>query len=313
VLSSTACRLGCCYGGMNNPKSYSLWDLAGNYHLDLLAKLEARAEGRVLGPVTGLSVVDDALGGHLPPGVNVLTGAPGAGKTALAVQVAAACGINAVYVTVETTPFDIFERVIVGRASPSLLLSTLRSGGIDPDQLVDEIGLALDPAPPIVLVDARAAVADEGFVDGIIKRHTVDNLPPLLVVDSLQVWARSLCHSSRPLSEYELITEGVKILSRLAADKPVSILALSHRNRAGQERGGMFAGKGSGDIEYAAESLLELQNQPDSKPDARGEVAVDLRLVKNRRGAAGQVFKLKFKGEKQSFRLEEERGKRGRR
>lgn len=298
---------------MNNPKSYSLWDLAGNYHLDLLAKLDARAEGRVLGPVTGLGAVDEALGGHLPPGVNVLTGAPGAGKTALAVQIAAACGINTVYVTVETAPFDILERVIVRRASPTLQLSTLRSGGIDPDQLVDEIGLALDPAPPIVLVDARAAVADEGFVDGIIKRHTVDNLPPLLVVDSLQVWARSLCHYNRPLSEYELINEGIKILSRLAADKPVFILALSHRNRAGQERGGMFAGKGSGDIEYAAETLMELQPAADAQPDARGEVDVDLRLLKNRRGPAGQVFKLKFRGEKQAFRLADERVKRGRR
>lgn len=299
--------------GMTTPKLLSLSDIGLSYYLDALNRQEALADGRILGPSTGLKGLDEALGGYLTPGVHVLTGSPGVGKTAFGFQIATDCGAPSVYLTVETTPYDLLERHMARKGSPPLLLSSLRSGAVAPAQLVDEINGVINPAPQIVIVDARAATADEAIVQRIVEKQGIDKVSTLLVVDSLQLWSRSLGSFNRPLSEYELINEGMKVLSRLAAEKPVAILAISHRNRAGQERGGMFAGKGSGDIEYTAETLLELQQQPDAKPDARGEVAVDLRLVKNRRGPAGQVFKLKFKGEKQSFRLEEERGKRGRR
>ena len=53
------------------------------------------------GPVTGLAPVDIALGGYLAEGLHILHGAPGTGRTALSLQIAATCGAAALFVTAE--------------------------------------------------------------------------------------------------------------------------------------------------------------------------------------------------------------------
>ena len=86
---------------------------------DLVADLVADAEaahvayltGRPRGPQTGLAAVDEALGGDMAPGVHVLQAAPGAAKTALALQMAATCGFPALYVSAEMQLLELLRRV----------------------------------------------------------------------------------------------------------------------------------------------------------------------------------------------------------
>jgi replicative DNA helicase len=48
--------------------------------------------GQARGPLTGLPALDTLLGGALEPGLHILHGSPGCGKSALALSLAARCG-----------------------------------------------------------------------------------------------------------------------------------------------------------------------------------------------------------------------------
>jgi len=65
---------------------------------------------------------------------------------------------------------------------------------------------------------------------------------------------------------------------------------------------GLSAGAGSRKLEYAAESVWDLQREQDAQPDASGEVPVSLKLVKNRSGVVGRTISLRFHGALQRFR-----------
>ena len=78
---------------------YPLSDLLGEWAADAEAAHEAHATGTPRGPVTGFPTLDHELGGYLVPGLHVLAGEPGKGKTALALQIAATCGAPALFVT----------------------------------------------------------------------------------------------------------------------------------------------------------------------------------------------------------------------
>ena len=61
---------------------------------DAAARRLAKSEGRPLGPVTGFSKLDVMLSGSLMPGLHILHGSPGVGKSAFALGLACAgrCG-----------------------------------------------------------------------------------------------------------------------------------------------------------------------------------------------------------------------------
>ena len=77
------------------PRLLPLSALLGEYEDDARSRWEARTKGLRRGPVSGLSGLDEAVGGALEPGLHVLHGGPGVGKTAIALQMAAACGFPA--------------------------------------------------------------------------------------------------------------------------------------------------------------------------------------------------------------------------
>ncbi len=76
----------------SEPRLARLADLLGELEADARARHEAHASGSPRGPTTGLASLDRELGGALAAGTHVLHAGPGAGKTALALQVAASCG-----------------------------------------------------------------------------------------------------------------------------------------------------------------------------------------------------------------------------
>jgi hypothetical protein len=74
------------------------------------------------------------------------------------------------------------------------------------------------------------------------------------------------------------------------------------RNRQGQVKGGLYAAKGSGDLEYASETVMELT--PDGHPDYDGVTKVQLSLHKNRHGSQGVDIDLRFSGRLQEFTVD---------
>src|SRR5687768_2449406 len=93
------------------PPPLPLAALLGEWEADAQAAFDARVKGIPRGPVTGLAGVDEALGGVLQPGLHVVHGGPGVGKTALGLQIAATCGFPALYVSAEMRPLELLKRL----------------------------------------------------------------------------------------------------------------------------------------------------------------------------------------------------------
>src|SRR5262245_30990621 len=89
-----------------------LADLVGELRADAQAAYDARQAGHPRGPVTGLSPLDEALGGYLAQGLHVLQAAPAAGKTAMGLQIGSSCSFPALIVSVEMPTLELFRRLI---------------------------------------------------------------------------------------------------------------------------------------------------------------------------------------------------------
>lgn len=278
-----------------------LADLVDELYTDAEAAALARASGRPRGPVTGIAGLDAALGSFLAPGVHQIQAPPGAGKTAFTLQMAAACQYPAVFVSCEMPRIELFRRVIA--RTQRTFLGRLKNGDLPPHVIRERAIMAAAAVPQLAIMDATRAYAHP-FEDILPTaqrlRDRFGTSSVLVILDSLQVWARA---GAGDATEYERVNAALTAALNLAGELNGPVIAVSHMNRAGNRaqtggQGGLHAGKGSGDIEYAVESVIEL------KPLERTEHLrqIELHLHKNRHGDAGFNLPLTFEGRVQEFR-----------
>jgi replicative DNA helicase len=280
------------------PRLTRLGDLLGEWEADALATHTAHTEGRPRGPVTGFDTLDRELGGALAPGLHVLHGQPGAGKTAFALQVAATCACPALYVSAEMAPLELLRRV-AARAT-STFLGRLRTGELTP---LDSLALArraVAAAPQLIIADATQAFADPAWLRdaALATRGEAEHL--LVAVDSVHSWAEA---APGDADEYTRLNAALATLQALAGALGCAVLAVAERNRASMKAGGLSAGAGTRKLEYRGETVLDLKRDPDAREDASGELPVTVELAKNRSGAAGRKVELHFHGALQRFRV----------
>jgi len=280
---------------MNKPILLS--DIVGDLRADAAAAWDAARAGRSRGPATGLPALDYLLGGYLAPGLHVLQAAPGAGKTAFALQVAAECGFPALFVSAEMSCLELFRRTIA--RVTGTYLGRLKSGELDPDEVERLARHTAAHVPNLALLDAVTSYADPGLI-----RDSVDALKErtgaphaLIVLDSLHAWAMGGRGGS---AEYDAINAALSVAGQIAGECASPLLVVAHRNRVGQERGGLHTAKGSGTIEYAAETVLELAPPELDTMDA-GDRTIIATLHKNRHGYAGTRATLRFSGRLQRY------------
>jgi replicative DNA helicase len=288
-----------------------LADLVDFFVADAEAAALARETGRPRGPITGLGNLDEALGGYLAPGVHILQAAPGAGKTAFALQVASDCVYPCLYVTSEMGLLELFRRLIARQTKTYLgRLKSGELGGTESRRLALQ---TIEKLPKLAFMDATQAYASPLLIGEVANalrdRHKSDHV--LIALDSLQIWAKSARRAERkdtdkkdfaPATEYDLISAGLDSISGIASRLQCPILAISHRNRAGNKSdGGLHAGKGSGDLEYASETVIDLTRK-DETPDANGETRIKATMQKNRHGIPGVPYDFAFSGRLQTFR-----------
>lgn len=124
------------------------------------------------------------------------------------------------------------------------------------------------------------------------------------------MWAKSRARYDPALTgaaEYDLVNSGLEEAASLARHLGSPVLLISHRNRVGQEKGGMHASKGSGAIEYESESIIDLTPKKDHAPDPMtGERGVVAEVAKNRHGISGVRVSLVFHGRLQEFKETDE-------
>jgi replicative DNA helicase len=285
------------------PRVALLSDLVSDFVADAEAAAKAKKTGMARGPQTGVPSLDEALGSYLAPGVHTLQAAPGAGKTAFALQTAARCGFPALFVSAEMPILELFRRLIARETGT--FLGKLKSGEIEPKAAMQLAVRAAEKVPNIALMDATSAFASPTTIrDAAVAlkdRTAAEHV--LVVIDSLQIWARSgKLNGGDSATEYDAINNALSAAASIAGGLNCPLLLVSHRNRAGNKSdGGLHAAKGSGDIEYVSESIIDLTRK-DEQPDAAGEVEVKAVIHKNRHGVAGVSFPLRFVGRLQEFR-----------
>lgn len=290
------------------PRLILLSDLVAEFVADTEAALAALESGRPRGPVTGLPAVDNLLGTYLSPGLHVIQGAPGCGKTAFALQAASDCAYPCLYVSAEMPLLELFRRLI-SRQTRTFLgrLKTGELGGREAQRLALS---TIEKLPHLALMDCTSGYADvEAICTAAEGLSEAMNSPQvLIVIDSLTVWAKAAVRNSADLigiGEYEIINQGVLGCTNIANFLKSPVMALSHRNRQGNKsEGGLHAAKGSGSIEYEAETVLDLEHtdRDQRAPDSNGDVKIKITACKNRNGIPNISVPLLFNGRTQAFR-----------
>jgi replicative DNA helicase len=290
------------------PNPALLSDLAG----ELLAEEEiarlARASGHAPGPVTGLADLDSEIGGCLAPGVHTLLAAPGAGKTALALQMAATCGCPTLYVTAEMRRAELLRR-IVARATGTYL-GKLRGGILSADELRARVSAAAKACPMLALYDANESSAPP---TATVLQTRANNLREqfeaahvLIVVDSVTEWASLAMaggNDAAAVSDFAIAEGALDALKKVATNLSCAVLAIAHRNRIGQGKDAdrLHSAKGTGRYEYLSESMWDLERDPKKKADENGQTRATLNILKNRYGDTGLSLSLQFEGRLQKF------------
>jgi replicative DNA helicase len=266
---------------------------------DLLTHVLADAEERrrqredtgrpVMGLPTGLPQLDTLLGG-LTTGLFILAGAPGSGKTTMALQIAAATSreVPVVYVTFENSPSSLTLKAISARAgiNPQQVLR----GWADPAALRRAASEWQPVAHRMALIEGsgRLTVAQiRAKALHAMNRHKAKKC--LVVVDYLQLWAKLAAELRGLTTVRERVETLGSTLRDLAVRLDSPVLALASQNRAqgdygdGNGTANLDSLKESGDLEYAADAVLFLTKSK------KRQAALDLVLAKNRSGDVGKV------------------------
>ena len=282
-----------------HPRLVKLAGLFEEWQADAEAAHQAYLTGVPRGPVIGLPKLDREIGGCLPNGVSIVHGTPGVGKTAFVLQAAASCGCPALFVTCEMAPLELSRRV-TARVT-STFLGRLKSGELTPSDSLDLARKAEATVPLLAFADGTTTIANPDWIRDAALAVRRDAPHLLLVVDSVHSWAASAQNGA---TEYDALNAGLAALRALSHELACPVLAVAERNRASMNNGGLSAGAGTRKIEYGAEVVIDLERKDDAHPDARGEVPVTAKLVKNRHGAVGSKVALRWHGALQQFREE---------
>lgn len=299
-----------------------LLDMGVHDTFDVLTELAAGTADREPVP-TGLSNVDDLLGGGLPTGGLTIIGAlSSAGKTTICNQIAdnvAAEGGQVLFVSCEQSRFE----VVAMSVSRMVRQIPTRNGGhyIAPRAAIQsararagwggplwtafntactEYSTRISPRMHVMEPNGQPTTADIRRAAEAIRRQT--GAAPFVVVDYLQLLAPENEH----MDERRAVGANTLALRQMARDLDTCVLLISALNRASYGEGvTMSAFRESSAIEYSSDLLLALEPQGmsrrllDTKGDRQRQEAreivaefrdsavkdVELRVLKNRAGA----------------------------
>src|SRR5262249_43975718 len=144
------------------PRLARMADLLAEFEADAAALHVAKETGKPRGPVTGLTKLDQEIGGVLQPGLHSLNAGSGAGKTALALQIAGSCGFPALFVSCEMSLLELMKRITA--RTTGAFLGRLKSGEFKPDQARALAQKAAAAVPYLALADATRSCADPDWI-----------------------------------------------------------------------------------------------------------------------------------------------------
>lgn len=255
---------------------------------------EARESGReTLGVPTGHVGLDRIINGLLP-GLLVVGGAPGVGKTTLALQWAcnaAQDGTPVVYCTYENSPMNLVLKAVcrLGGVSPT----DVDRGRADLGRLQEGARLFGGIAPRMAFLEgnARTSVSYiQGRARQAMARHGA--IRCLVVVDYLQRMAHGGQYGNLRENVSSLTLGLRELATRL--DSPVLAISSLSRGANNYDHPTLESLKESGDIEFSSDLVLLLGARQDAIGN-RGCRPMDLLVAKNRFGEADKKIPMVFK------------------
>jgi replicative DNA helicase len=274
--------------------------------------LEAHAGQRTVGIPSGLGRLDRLLDGWLRGGLYILGGAPGVGKTSLALQWACTAALEraavVVYVTYENSPQNLALKAI-GRLA-GVGPAVAERGRADPEKWQRGLQIFGSIAPRLALVPADAGTSIR-FVEAQTRAALARwaGAECLVIVDYLQ----RIAYGER----FGTLAENVSALGQqlrdLAARLDVPVMAISSLapGRDSDAPLNLSALAERGDLEYASDVVLLLGRRVDVSLASAARVSsvpglrtLDLLVAKNRYGEANVTLPLLFRPSTADFQEE---------
>lgn len=252
-------------------------------------------EAGALAVPTGIAGLDELLAhGGWRPGVVLLGGLAGIGKTAFALHATLAAAIAShpvVYLSVEQAPDELLGRIFCKETGRSIADYWNREPGYLQD--AREVAPHLPLSQLFLYGDPYLATDDEGTVARlrrlVAQVQVQRGATPLVVVDYLQRMRPP--EADRRLDDHRQVSLAGLGLRQLARDLSCPVVAISSVNRQSYDKApSLDAFKGSGDLEYDADACLLLRLAARSDEEAQalargsGVVPAELYVVKNRYG-----------------------------
>lgn len=250
---------------------------------------------RADGIATGIAPLDAVLTLR-PGGVFVLAALTGAGKTTLALKIAAHVAETrpVIYFSLEVDADDLISKLAAARSGVPFADIDAGRLGFDAAQLVET---ELDKIRALKLCFNDGSHTSITHVVNVLKRESLKpEKPGLLIVDHAQ-----LLGSSDPRhEEYQRISEITRVLKALAREMAVPIILVSQMSRDSQKGQGEVRKprlsdlRGSGTLEQDADAVLFLHKTAVRGKGANEVRSVTLIVAKNRFGPAEQELPFDF-------------------
>lgn len=232
--------------------------------------------------VTGFRPFDSRFGGGLPAGLHGIAAAPGIGKSALAVQLAAGALLydreaRVVWMRGEMTNDLLFSRLLACWAR-------LRDPAVDPVEVGEALGRdqAVVPVYQDIaeIVGDRLVVVDPPITPSSIERWTEEVRPAMVVVDYLQQVEAAGFKDKR--TEVEHIVQRLANMATRHEIPVVVVSSVAQATTADSSIGRLT--KESNRLDYAAHTFTTLWPEGG---DGSGTKRISMRVQKNRTGTTG--------------------------
>lgn len=286
-------------GPTDAPPSFCRMDaLAATLLSDYEVRRAAAAEhGGVVGVRTGIGHLDETVNGLEKGKLYTLAAMPGAGKTTLALQIAATIaqsGEPALYVSLENDATDLARKTVCRLAEVSY--SAALKGKVSPRTWHEAVGELTKLRGNLYLSTPRSTMpALPDLVEGLIEQ--AGRSPALVVLDYLQAFAKRSMPVADEVGVRDCIDRLTPQLRTLAERYGCAVVAISSQNRAGYNSGGMTSLKESGNIEYDSDVVLTLATVVEDPPPPGPSRRVRIEVAKNRQGMTGRPIELILRGD----------------
>lgn len=251
---------------------------------------------------TGFAELDRRTAGGLYPGLYVIGGLPGAGKTTFCAQLAdqiSAAGHDVLFFSLEMSRLEMISKSLArlcaqkhgtADALTALAIRCGQGAGLVREAAAEYRRTA---AGRLSIIESEATTA-AGICDYVRAYIAAGNPAPVVIIDYLQLLAAGETSKQTAKEATDKAMRELKLLSRRAQ---ITVIAISSLNRDNYTKSlALDALKESGGVEYSADVVAGLQFRiMRSKPTAQQiETAktqnpreLELKIIKNR---FGQLF-----------------------